>query len=334
MTAKWLAESLDEAFIRLGIRPTLPTVSSSSRLTRLLRAETQTQADLADDRLFPRPIFPDVHAARSHASRSGLLCVSRDWAAHEVPLESDWGFASLEPRRVCTEWYTRPARRPLLLALSGWMPIQTLTARVLWPLELIDRAGLDIVIPLLPTRSASRRYALKVDFPSVDPSHNVLEVATSVGAIRQTIMVARELGYRKIVVWGASLGAYIAALLGTIAPVEFEALILEKPLVRLSDALRLHGRGSDAARQSVAHRLDRVYRAVSPLDRQPRVDSTRVHVLGALFDRVTTCVGAERLASHFDASYTAVRASHLYDPGRAKRIVQYLLRITNGTEQI
>ena len=327
MTARWLAESLDETFIRLGIRPTLPSVSSASPLTRLLRAEARTQADLADDRLFPRPFLPDVHAGRSHALRGGLLRVSRDWAAHAVPLESDWGVLSLEPRRVRTEWYTRPTPRPLLLALSGWMPIQKLTARVFWPLELIDRAGFDIVIPLLPTRSASRRYALKVDFPSVDPSHNVLEVATSVGAIRQTIMHARELGYRRIVIWGASLGAYIAALLGTIAPVEFEALILEKPLASLSDALRLHGRGSDAGRQSVALRLDRVYRAVSPLDRQPRVDSTRVHVIGALFDRVTTCVGAQRFASHFDASYTAVRASHLFDPGRAERIVHHLLRI-------
>lgn len=323
MNAKWLAEALDHAFIRFGIRPTLPVVSSRSRLARLRRAEERTQPELTDARLFPTPVLPHVSAVRSRVTRGGSHCVSREWTAAAIPLEFDWGIETRESLPVRTDWYTRTAPRPLLIALAGWTPIRGLAQRVLWPVERLDRAGFDLVIPSLQSKAEKGWRSWQVDFPSADPSSNLLEVARGVSAIRQIVAYARELGHDPIVVWGASLGAYLVALLGTTTPTQFDALVFEKPLARLSDPLRWHGRGTDADRQDVALRLDRVYRAVSPLERQPQVDSSKVYVVGALYDRVTTFESAARLAAHFGVSPEPVRASHLYDSGRTERFQRW-----------
>jgi pimeloyl-ACP methyl ester carboxylesterase len=324
MSAQWLAEGFDIAFIRLGIRPTLPVVTSSSRLTRLRQAEERTESGLSDEFLFSPPLAPTVRRLHSRILRSGLRVDAQDWTAPRVPLESEWRLESLAPTVIRTDWYTRSPKRPLLVGVGGWVPIRGLATPMLWPLELLDRIGFDVVLPSFGPRSASQRQLSRVDFPSGEPCRNVLEVAKRVGAIRQTLAHARELGYRRIIVWGSSLGAHLAALLGTISPQAFDLLVLEKPLARLSDSLRLHGCGNDTDRYSAALRLDRVYRAVTALERQPRVESNRVHVIGALYDRVTTFESAQQLAAHFGTACQTIEASHLFDPGRAHRFVTCL----------
>ncbi len=124
-----------------------------------------------------------------------------------------------------------------------------------------------------------------------------------------------------------SLGAYWVALLATIHTISHADLyVMEKPLAKMSDPLRLHGRGADELRARVAERLERVYRAVSPLERQPRVASTRVLVIGAEFDRVTSLAGAQALATHFNGELLKVRASHLIDTNRS----QNMLAVVSG----
>ena len=329
MSTRWLAETLDDAFIRLAIRPTLPVLDSTSPLTRLRLAEARTQGEIVDDCLFAHSPLPEVQVTRVPSLQRGVRVESRSWAAPPVPLESEWGLGSVEPRVVQTEWYARSSERPLLVAISGWMPIHAIASRVLWPLTHLDDLGFDVVIPRLPTRAAAGDNTRRVGFPSADPCGNVIEVARSIVALRQTLAHAAELGYEKVVVWGASLGGYIAALLGTLAPTGFSGLVLEKPLARLSDPLRLHGRGPNAERQSVALRLDGVYRAVSPLERQPQVPSSQVHVIGARYDRVTQFENAERLAAHFNGSLETVSASHFYDLERTERFAPCLWRLVN-----
>jgi pimeloyl-ACP methyl ester carboxylesterase len=323
MSTRWLAETLDEAFIRVAIRPTLPFIDSSSPLTRLRLAEERTQLELDELSLFPDPARPEVRSVHSRASRSGIKIESRTWTGVAVPLETQWERGSIAPRVVHTELYARSPERPLLVAIGGWMPVHAISTRLLWPLAQLDALGFDVVVPQISARAKPPRVA----FPGADPCRNIIETAHRVAALRQTLAHATELGYEKIVVWGASLGAYIAGLLGTLAPFVIDELVLEKPLARLSDPLRLHGRGRDVDRRSVALRLNRVYRAVSPLERQPRVPSGKVHVIGARHDRVTTFESAEQIAAHFKCSFEPVDASHFYDLDRKLHFATCLSRL-------
>jgi hypothetical protein len=101
--------------------------------------------------------------------------------------------------------------------------------------------------------------------------------------------------------------------------------VLEKPISRMSDALRLHGRGDDRLRGDVAARLDQVYRAVSPLDRSPQVDASSLVVIGGQFDQVTPLGTAQLLASHFNVPLRSIEASHLFDPSRSRRLTKVVV---------
>jgi len=325
MTSQWLAQTLDDAFIRWAIRPTLPALSETSRFLRLRRAEARTETRPQDEHLFAPQAAPLMKTWRSRSLARGLTLETWQWAAPAVPIERDWAMPAHPQRALRSHTYARPNRTSLLIGVSGWVPWGGLLERALWPIERLDQAGFDTAILQLWNPSTLERRSVGGPFPNADPSRNVIELARSVGSLGQWVRSARDRGYQRVVLWGTSLGAYVAALFATLAPpADIDAIVLEKPLVRMSDPLRLHGMGPEATRQSVALRLDHVYRAVSALERQPNVDSRRMHVIGAAFDRVTPCEGAERLATHFGASFARVEASHVYDPGRQRRFLQVL----------
>jgi alpha-beta hydrolase superfamily lysophospholipase len=248
-----------------------------------------------------------------------------------VPLESEWFTQAVPSRNVCSQWFVRETTRPLLVLVGGWQPIRAISAEHLWPIKRLDCAGFDVAIAQMPALPVSSAGAAKVTFPSGDPSRNVIELARFACSIQQVLLVAKCLGHERVVIWGTSLGAYLVALLATVEqPLMADGYVLEKPLLQMSDPMRLHGRGPASIRRDVALRLDRVYRAVSPIQRKPRIDPDRVHVIGALYDGVTPASGAEQLANHFGATYHSVQASHIYDPGRFKRTVEMVRSLASA----
>jgi len=249
-----------------------------------------------------------------------------------ICLESEWFPEAIPSRSVCSHWYVRQSSRPLLIAVTGWQPIGAIAAEHLWPIKQLDRAGFDVAILKLPAVRVSSASTAKARFPSHDPSCNLIALARFTCCIQQLLLIAKSRGHERIVIWGTSLGAHLVALLATVEqPTLADHYMLEKPLVRMSDPLRLHGRGSPCIRRDVALRLDRVYRAVSPIERPSRVDPNRVHVISALSDCVTPASGARQLAEHFGATVHPVEGSHLWDPDRSKRTVAMMRLATTNS---
>jgi hypothetical protein len=326
MTLRWVAEGLDRACIELAIRPTLPLITGTSPLPRLRLAEERTEALPTDEILFPEPLAPKPTASRSRES-GDLRELTIDWAGPSVDLEQSWFAEPLQDLHVKSNWYLRASPRPLVVLIRGWLPLPELSANLLWPLKKLDHAGYDVVIPYWVTGFGKTFKRSPHRIPSRDPSRNMVELIRWTTMIGQLLMLARDLGHSSVVVWGTSLGAHLVALMATRRiSVHASLYLLEKPLCRLSDPTRYHGRGTITQRSNLAHRLDQVYRVVSPLDRPPQVDAKNIVVIGGEYDQITPISGAQLLADHFSAPLERAAASHLFDPHRARRILEILRR--------
>jgi pimeloyl-ACP methyl ester carboxylesterase len=322
MTARWFAEWLDRAFIDLCIRPTLVTVTEDSPLTRLKLAEDRTKGGLSDTDLFTTQLAPTYVTTSSRRLPRGTTVLTRRWPAATVPVEANWFPEATDAQFVESKWYLRDRPRPLVVLVSGWQPSAALTARSFWPMQRLDRAGFDVVVVTWVPESTGSRRAIHAGFPTRDPLRNIVGLAKFANSLRQIVQLAHELGHPSIGIWGVSLGAYLVALLATIHTTSHADLyVMEKPLAKMSDPLRLHGRGASELRAGVAERLARVYRAVSPLERPPRVASTRVLVIGAEFDRVTPIAGAQALATHFGTQLSKIHAWHLVHTNRSQNML-------------
>jgi len=326
MTFRWLAEGLDRACIELAIRPTLPEITAESPFARLRLAEGRTQVFLTDDVLFREPPAPRPIGSRSRKS-GALRELTISWDGPSLDLEQSWFPATLQAPQVKSNWYLRASPRPLVVLIRGWTPFPTLSSSLLWPIKQLDRAGYDVVIPYWLAETGNLFKHSPYRIPSRDPSRNILELVRVTTAMGQLLMLARDLGHDSIVVWGASLGAHLVALLATRrVSIHAGLYVLEKPLCRLSDPIRLHGRGGTVQRQAIAERLDQVYRCVSPLDRTLQVDAKNILVIGGEYDQITPLSGAQSLADHWGVPLQRVAASHLFDVHRTRRVLEILQR--------
>jgi len=321
MTLPWLAKGLDQAFIELCLRPTLTVVTQTSPLARLRIAEQRTQISLRDDEVFPATVTPQFTITQTRRLRENRKELTLTWPAPTVPIEKVWFPEYDRYRTTKSQWRVHALPRPLVVLVAGWVPL-----RWLWPIERLSHAGFDVALARLP-RSA-RLFPKNRDdsLPSRDPSRNIIELARAASELGQLLTVAKERGHPSTLVWGTSLGAHIVALLATLPhAVHAAKYVLEKPVSRMSDALRLHGRGDSTLRSEVAARLDNVYRAVSPLERNPQVDAGSILVIGGQFDRMTPLATAQLLASHFNVPLRPIKASHLLDPGRSRRLTKVVV---------
>ncbi len=327
MTLRWLAEGLDRVFIDLSIRPRLPLVALDSRFTRLRQAEERTRISLPEDGLFSATLVAKPTITRSRTFAGGRRELTVCWPAPLVNLEIDW-FPEIQPTlQAKSLWYLRNAPRPLVVLVGGWMPFPGMSARLLWPVKQLDRAGYDVVLPILAGHAEGYLGAAPNAFPGRDPSRNIIELAKGTTTIGQLLQLGHDRGHEPILIWGASLGAHLVALLATLrGSAHGNLFVLEKPLSRLSDPLRLHGAGASHWRQRCAERLDQVYRGVSPLDRLPRVDPKQMLVIGGEFDQVTPIATVELIATHFNATLRQIKASHLLDSNRSDRMLALLER--------
>ena len=319
------AAGLDRAFIELGIRPTLPRLSIDRSLRRLAIAEQKTQRDLPDAALFCAPSEPLQRADRVPQS---VGCLREEWLSGpplDVPIAQEWGYSAQSAHTVTSRWYVRNSPRPLAILVNGWLPLPRLEPKRLWPIERLDQAGFDVVLPPLPWNARATPGVLAVEFPGRDPCSNIIELARAASELVRIVGWAREQGRQRIMLCGTSLGAHLVALFATLPEARgVDRLVLEKPLSFLSDPIRWHARGESTWCQHVADRLERVYRVVSPLDRKPAVDPDRIRVIGGTLDQVTPIAAAQAVADHFQVPLQTIRASHLFDPDRSRRLLRLL----------
>ena len=328
MPASVLAIGLDRAFVALAIRPTLPRLTVERGLRQLAIAEQRTVSDLTESLLFDNaspPLHFEVVRRPAVGTARHLACSGEPVP---VPLASQWGDTHDATCAVRSRWLVRDRPRPLVILVGGWLPRASILSSRLWPVSRLDRAGFDVVLPALPWQAAGLASSPFIKpFPSRDPCYNLVEMARAAGELVRLVQCARQLGHPSILLCGTSLGAHLVALFATLPAARLvDGYWLEKPLRNLSDSVRWHARAACDLRQHVADRLARVYRAVSPLERRPWVTPDRMCIVGATFDQVTPIDSVQAIADHFQVLLRPVAASHLFDPGRTQRLLDWVAR--------
>jgi pimeloyl-ACP methyl ester carboxylesterase len=314
-----IATSVDSIYLTTVVRRTLPYLSMNRSLRQLAIAETRAKANIPDAALFCTATSDAKTSEVSNSRGLSELRVTQELAA--IPIAATWGHSS-NIGELESIWRLRGATpRPLLILVGGWNRSRHVTPARVWPLASLDREGFDVAIPCLPWES--RTGAGTRSFPSNDPCMNIVTASTFVNGLVQLVARARAQGHPSITVFATSLGAYLAALVATLpGAAGVDRFVFEKPLGRLSDLIRWHARGEPTWCHHVADRLQRVYRSVDPLEREPTAAPERVTVIGAKFDQVTPLHAAQSVADHFHVPLRPIEASHLFDPGRSRRLVR------------
>jgi len=321
-----------------------PTGEQRSTLfERFLESYPETLSD--DFFLPPRPISP---VAREQPNELGLPAsgsaprvvqtLDLSWASDYRPFLSTLAeryAKSHENRAAGVRLLTAGAERPVAILIHGYMAGGYQMEQRVWPLLRFLRSGYDVALFTLPFHgvraNAARRGA--PEFPGSDPRFSLEGFRQVIADLQNFVGWLRERGNSEIGVMGMSLGGYTAALLATVeAGLSFCVPVI--PLASLADFLREQGALSNspevAAREHAL--LERIYRVVSPLERSPRIVSSRTLVVAGKADRITPVTHARKLAAHFGSPLVSWHGGHLLQLGRnaAFRRVEMLLRELRG----
>jgi dienelactone hydrolase len=320
--------AVDRAFvaaIEAQTRRERAAVGGATTAERLARLE-ETIALYGDEvlvgdrsRFFPDPPAPALTPRRI---RAGVWEAAWPSAfTPYVPAVAERWEARVENRTARARVYLDASpdtvsSRPALIAIHGYMGGQWLIEEAQWPVDALVRRGLDVALPVLPmhgARAGAHRGA--PGFPSSSPSLTNEGFRQAITDIRSLAAWLRQRGAPYVGVMGMSLGGYTAALLATVADVDFAVPMI--PLASLADFAREQGRlGSGPEADLVHAAIERAHRVVSPLARPLCTPKTRVLVVGAEHDRITPMAHAERLETHFDCEMLVLSGGHLIQLGR------------------
>jgi pimeloyl-ACP methyl ester carboxylesterase len=210
-------------------------------------------------------------------------------------------------------------KRPAVIAIHGYMGGAWLLEENQWPIEWLNRRGLDVALPVLPFhagRAGNHRGAPR--FPAADPRLTNEGFRQAVSDVRTLAQWLRERGAPHVGVMGMSLGGYTSSLLATVVEEgELDFVMPLIPLASLADFAREQGRlgrGAEAVEQHAA--LERAHTVASPLTRMLKMSSTRALVVGAENDRITPIAHARRIADHFQCEMRTINGAHLLMLGR------------------
>jgi pimeloyl-ACP methyl ester carboxylesterase len=245
------------------------------------------------------------------------------WASGYEPFLEDLSeryLSGIENRTARARFYLGPStKRPAVIAIHGYMGGAWFFEENQWPIEWLNRRGLDVALPVLPFhagRAGARRGG--PSFPSADPRMTNEGFRQAVADLRTLVRFFRTRGAPHVGVMGMSLGGYTTALMATVVDEgEIDFVMPLIPLASLADFAREQGRlgvGSHADEQHAA--LERANFIASPFARPLKVRKERALVVAAEHDRVTPVRHAERIAAHFECDMRTVGGAHLIQLGR------------------
>jgi pimeloyl-ACP methyl ester carboxylesterase len=271
----------------------------------------------------PRRIEPSERLVRWSAR--GHRVVDLAWPSEEptyVPELAERYGRYRENRVAAARLFLAAEPRPVAVLIHGYLGGAYSFEQRVWPLEWLDRIGLDVALFVLPFHGVrgDPNRAGAPPFPSSDPRFTNEGFRQAMHDLVDLHRWLRKRGHSAVGVMGMSLGGYTAALAATLdRELAFAVPII--PLASMADFARDQGRLGSSARESEAqHRaLDEVHRVVSPLARPPVIERERMLVIGARADRITPVEHARRLAHHFGAPIEAWHGGHLLQLGRADK---------------
>lgn len=274
--------------------------------------------DDAKDAFFPKPEKIDLTLREV---RRGVW--ESQWASSYVPFldaVAERYLSGIENRTARARFYLGASpKRPAVIAIHGYMGGAWLLEENQWPIEWLNRRGLDVALPVLPFhagRAGARRGG--PTFPSSDPRTTNEGFRQAVTDLRTLVRFFRERGAPHVGVMGMSLGGYTTSLMATVVEEgEIDFVMPLIPLASLADFAREQGRlgvGSRAEEQHAA--LEKANFIASPFARPLKLPKERALVVGAEHDAITPVRHAERIAAHFQCDIRTVGGAHLIQLGR------------------
>ncbi len=272
----------------------------------------------------PRQIAPSERLLRWNAGGSRVIDLvwPSDYSTWEPSIAERYG-RSVENRSAAARVFLGPTPRPAVILVHGYMAGRYDVEQRIWPIEWLDRIGLDAALFVLPfhaVRGSARRFGKPPPFPGSDPRMSNEGFRQAMGDFVDLVSWFLDHGHPAVGVMGMSLGGYTTALAATVEPrLAFAVPII--PLASLADFARDQGRlGEHPEQTELQHRaLETVHEVVSPLHRKPLVSGERVLIVGARADRITPVEHARRLAHHFGAPLESWHGGHLLQFGRAEK---------------
>ena len=196
-----------------------------------------------------------------------------------------------------------------------------------WPFSaLLD--SYDLVHVALPGHGSRGTRPLQTwpTFPARNPFANALGLATASAELRQLVDWLRVRGYERIGVAATSIGANVAALFASVSA-GIDQLLLDRPLVSLSEPLRRTAvrRGGDY--QALLTQLEAVYSVVDPLLRPLQLPSDRIHLLLGRADGIAGAAAGQALAEHWRVVPDWFEGGHVLPVGRRDLLLRHFMRL-------
>ncbi|MGE5785812.1 MAG: alpha/beta fold hydrolase [Myxococcales bacterium] len=218
--------------------------------------------------------------------------------------------------------------RAVWVLVHGWLGGNLAYDRWGWPFQRLLES-FDAVCFTLPGHGKRKHPAQNSlpTFPSRNPVANAIGLAIAVAELRQLVSWLRGHGYDRIGIAGTSLGGYVASLFAT-ASADCEQLLLDRPLVRMSEPLRRVANREGAAHRQLLEHLEAVYAVVDPLRRELKLPRERVALLLGEHDRISGLAAGEALASHWHVEAERFPGSHVIPWGRSERLWRLFSALT------
>jgi pimeloyl-ACP methyl ester carboxylesterase len=292
---------------------------------------------LADDFFLPvREIAPVARAAPNDLGVAQALDLS--WSSDYQPFLGEVReryLRTTQNHSAAVRLLAAEEKRPVAILIHGYMTGQYHVEQRLWPLQRFLRSGYDVALFTLPFHGVRANPLRRgpPEFPGADPRFSNEGFRQVIADLRNFVHWLRAQGHPEVGVMGMSLGGYTAALLATV-DAELSFCVPVIPLASLADFAREQGELSPAPEAEAEEhaQLERIYRVISPLERAPRIASSRTLVVAAKADRITPVAHARKLAAHFGSPLVSWHGGHLLQLGRDAcfRRVETLLRELRG----
>jgi len=290
---------------------------------------------------FPRPAAPQVEAPRRRSLPNGVvedLCFSSEAYANGRPAALRVLRAYPENRLARVRAYRHPASgHPALVWLHGWGMGFPAAEALVCRARHLHRLGLDVYLYTLPYHAARRprgvTFAGQV-FPTTDMTRTNEGFLQAVWEVRALMAWHRaQTGGAPCGVMGLSLGAYLAAVLASVAKETLFAICL-LPVADIPTLMWSNGEGTGerARAEEAGVTFDMFCRSMAvhaPLTRDLVIPRRRVLLVGARGDRIIPPIHTEVLWEHWgQPPLHWTTGSHLLHFGRAGYLdaVEGLLR--------
>jgi Alpha/beta hydrolase domain containing 18 len=241
---------------------------------------------------------------------------------------------SYERNRTAHAWMLRgDPDAPWLVCLHGSGTGHPLLDAAGFAARRLHELGLNLLFPVQPLHGPRRApqtgTGAFLSFELLDTLHGF---AQAVWETRRLVRWLRSRGASRVGIYGISLGAYTAALLATLEPVDF--VLAGIPLCDIPDLYVGHSpahlRSRAEALGLIGGELRELFTLISPLARPPTPAREHRYLFAALGDRIVPPAHARRLWEHWQRPtiswYPGGHVSFFWTPGVQRFVEQSLWR--------